>query len=78
MAVLYDVNSSLFFLSFRNSMHLGRIYHLVNYRTEPISPLSAQKSKLLANGRRGPSEGAQARTETDQVLQADGEHGGTV
>lgn len=82
MVVLYDVNSSLSFSSvenlFLNSTHLGRIYHLVNYRTEPLSSLSSQKNKLLANNRRGAHEGGQARTEADQVVQADGEQGGAV
>ena len=58
---------------------LGRVRGLVNYRTEPVSPLTSQKNKLQANGRRGGNDGTQTRTgDADHIIQIDGEHAGLV
>lgn len=47
----------------------------MNYRTEPMSSLSSQKSKLL-NVQRGVQGGGQARTDADNIIQQDGDQGG--
>jgi hypothetical protein len=57
---------------------IGRIRGLVNFRTEPSSPLSSQKNRLLAYGGRGPTEQFNQRTgDADHIMQVDGEHAGS-
>ena len=47
----------------------------MNFRTEPSSPISAQKNRLLA--RRGPQDNFHNRTgDADHIMQIDGEHAG--
>ncbi|UJR21429.1 hypothetical protein I4U23_024515 [Adineta vaga] len=57
---------------------MRRIYGLVNFRTEPTSSFSTQKSKFLPGGVHAANDTYQRTGDVDHIMQMDADHGGIM